>query len=215
MNDPVKSRRYDASTRRQQSAETRQRILDAARIQIVEHGYRSTTIRSIATNAQVSVATVYELVGRKPELVRELVELALSGAGKPIPGAERDYVAAMHAEPNAATKLEIYASAICGIQGRLAPLFMALRDAAHTEPDAAEVWEDISRRRAANMRHVAADIATTGRLRTDLSLDEVADTLWALNSPELYLLLTRERGWNPERFQHWLADTWQRTLLQP
>ena len=215
MNDPVKSRRYDATTRRQQSAETRQRILDAARIQIVERGYRSTTIRAVAADAQVSVATVYELVGRKPQLVRELVELALSGAEVPVPGNERDYVAAMRAEPNARTKLEIYASAICGIQGRLAPLFLALRDAAHTEPEATEVWKDISKRRAANMRHVATDIATTGRLRADLSLEEAADTLWALNSPELYVLLTRERGWNPERFQRWLADTWQRTLLEP
>lgn len=215
MIDPVKRRPYDATSRRKQSAETRRRILATARVHLVEHGYRATTIRAVASDAEVSVATVYELVGRKPEIVRELVELALSGSDQPIPGADRDYVAAMRAEPDAAKKLQIYAAAIGNIQSRLAPLFLALRDAAATEPDAAEVWADISRRRASNMRKVAADIAATGRLRTDLSLDETADTLWALNSPELYLLLSIERGWDTERFQLWLADTWQRTLLDP
>ena len=214
MDDSVKRRGYDTASRRQQSEATRRRILDAARCSIVERGYRSTTIRAIAADARVSVATVYELVGRKPEIVHELVELALSGTDQPIAGAERHYVTDMRVEPDAAKKLATYAAAITSIQGRLAPLFLALRDAADTEPDAAEVWADISRRRASNMRHVAEDIASTGQLRSGLSLDEAADTLWALNSPELYVLLTGERGWAPERFEHWLADTSQRTLLE-
>ncbi len=213
MQDPVKRRRYDTTGRRRQSAETRRRILDAARARIVEHGYRASPIRAIAADAEVSVATVYELVGRKPDIVRELVELALSGAERPVPGSERDYVAAMRAEVDASAQLDIYAAAITAIQGRLAPLFLALRDAATTEPEAAEVWATVSRRRADNMTHVAADLAATGQLRPDLTIDGVADTLWALNSPEMYVLLTTERGWTPERFRHWLADTWQHVLL--
>lgn len=212
MQEPVK-RRYDGTGRRLRSAETRRRILDVARARIIEHGYRASSVRAIADDAGVSVATVYELVGRKPEIVRELVELALSGTERSVPGAERDYAAAMRAEPDASAKLEIYAAAISAIHERLAPLFVALRDAAATEPEAAEVWAAVSQRRAANMAHVAADIAVSGRLRADLTIDEVADTLWALNSPEVYVLLTTERGWTPERFRHWLADTWHHVLL--
>ncbi len=214
MSETVK-RRYDTTTRREQSAQTRRRILDAARARIVDSGYRMTTIREVAEDAEVSVATVYELVGRKPQLVRELVELALSGADDAIPGEQRDYVTAMRAEPDARQKLEIYAAAIAEIQRRLAPLFLALRDAAATEPDAASVWATISERRATNMRHVVADLATTGQLRADLSHAEAADTVWALNSPELYVLLTSERAWTPEHFARWLADSWQRLLLSP
>ena len=215
MSEPVKRRPYDTSGRREQSAGTRRRILNAASGRILDAGYRNTTIRAIAHDAGVSVATIYELVGRKPDIARELVELALSGTDQPIAGADRDYAVAMRAERDAATKLAIYATAITDIQGRLAPLFIALRDAAATDPDAAEVWTQISRRRSTNMSHIAAELAATGQLRHDLDPDDVADTLWALNSPELYVLLTTERDWTPERFRRWLTDTWQHALLQP
>jgi len=212
MSEPVK-RRYDTTTRRERSARTRRRILDAARNRILDAGYRATTIRAIAADADVSVATIYELVGRKPDIARELVEPALSGTDQPIAGPNRDYATAMRAEPDAATKLALYAAAITDIQGRLAPLFAALRDAANTDSDAAEVWAQIAKRRATNMGHIAAELIATGQLRGDLDPEQVADTLWALNSPEIYLLLTTERGWTPDHFRHCLTDTWQHAVL--
>ena len=33
------------------------------------------------------------------------------------------------------------------------------------------------------------------------------------NSTELYVLLTVERGWSPDRYERWLADTWCRLLV--
>lgn len=30
-------------------------------------------------------------------------------------------------------------------------------------------------------------------------IDEATDTIWAANSPDLYVLLTAERGWSPAR----------------
>lgn len=65
------------------------------------------------------------------------------------------------------------------------------------------------------MRELAGDLAHAGGLRAGLSIDEAADTIWATNSSELYVLLTTERGWSPDRYQHWLADTWCRLLLPP
>jgi AcrR family transcriptional regulator len=214
MTGPVKKRTYDATTRRAQSAATRQRIIDSGRELIVERGYRATTIAAIAERAEVNTATIYELVGRKPVLLRELVEQALSGADRPIAGADRDYVRAMRAEPDAAAKLEIYARAVTQIQSRLAPLFLALREASATEPGVAVVWQEIGDRRAANMRLLVADLATTGQLRVDLSHEDAADIIWATNSPELYVMLTSERAWAPGRFERWLADTWRRILLE-
>ena len=213
MASPVNKRTYDATTRRARSAATRQLIIDSARELIVERGYRATTISAIADQAEVNSATIYELVGRKPVLLRELVEQALSGTDRPIAGADRDYVRAMRAEPDAAAKLEIYASAVAQIQTRMAPLFLALRDASATEPDVAVLWKEISDRRAANMRLLVADLAATGQLRADLSHDDAADIIWATNSPELYVMLTSERAWDPARFEQWLADAWRRLLL--
>lgn len=101
------------------------------------------------------------------------------------------------------------------MRSRLAwpPLFLAVRDASATEPEAKQVWGEISDRRAENMRKLVRDLDAAGGLRADLPVDEAADVLWATNSSELYVLLTVERGWTPDRYERWLADTWCRLLL--
>jgi AcrR family transcriptional regulator len=211
---PDVKRSYDGTARRAASTRTRQRILQAGSDLIVEVGYRTATIAAIAARADVSVATVYELVGRKPTILRELIEQAISGTDHAVAADDRDYVRAIAAEPDAAAKLVVYAAAVTRILQRMAPLFLALRDASSTEPDAQDVWSDISRRRAANMRRFAAELAATGQLRRGLHVDDVADVIWATNSAEFYTLFTVERGWTPRRFQTWLTDSWQRMLLE-
>jgi AcrR family transcriptional regulator len=206
-------RGYDSEQRRAQSEATRQRILVMARALVVERGYRGTTIAELARRAGVHVDTIYELVGRKPVILRELVEHAISGTDRPLDPVERDYVQQITAEPDAGRKLDLYAAAMRRILARLAPLFLALRDAAATDPEAAQVWSQISERRAANMRLLAADLLATGQLRDRLSVDEVADTIWATNSPDLHRLLIEDRDWSPDHYQEWLANTWRRLFL--
>src|SRR4051794_15419690 len=176
------NRGYQSEKRRTQSEATRQRILVAARALVVERGYRGMTIAELARRSGVHVDTVYELVGRKPVILRELVERAISGTDRPLDPVERDYVQQITVEPDAGKKLDLYAAAMRRILARLAPLFLALRDASATDPEAAQVWSQISERRAANMRLLAADLIATGQLREDLTIDEVADTIWATNS---------------------------------
>ena len=196
-NSPGK-RDYHSPRRVEQAAATRRAILAAARELFVNAGYGATTVAQIATQATVSVDTVYAAVGRKPALLRELVETSISGSDQAIPGEQRDYVDRMRAASTAREKLIIYADAITGIQQRLAPVFIALRDAAVTDPDCAALWAEISQRRATNMRRLAADLRTTGDVRVDLSNDQVADIIWSMNAAEYWVLLVRERQWSPE-----------------
>jgi AcrR family transcriptional regulator len=215
MAEEVKTRRtYDATKRRVRSAETRQRIIDAGRTLFLDRGYRATTIGAIATLANVNVDTVYELVGRKPLILRELIEQAISGSDRAVVADERDYVKAMRSTDDPVAKLAIYAQAVRRIQARMAPLHLALRDASSTEPEAEEVWRDISERRAANMRRLVRDLKSTGKLRRDLTVNNAADVLWAMNSAELYVMLTVDRRWTVQRYEKWLADSWCRLLLQ-
>ncbi len=213
VNLGVDKRAYDTSNRQDQSARTRQRIVDAARDLIVEHGYRATTVAAVARAANVHVDTVYQLVGRKPQLITELVEQALSGTDHAVEGAYRDHVSAMRAAPRALDKLRIYARAMSTTHERLAPLFLALRDASTTDDEARAIWRQISDRRALNMRRLVSDLAETGELRAGLKIDNAADTVWATNSPELYVLLTAERGWTAERYEQWLTESWALLLL--
>jgi AcrR family transcriptional regulator len=207
---PVK-RRYDTSRRRQAAAQTRQAILDAALRLFASQGYAATPMAAIAEQAGVALDTVYASVGRKPRVARLLIEAAISGTSQAVPAGERDYVQAIEAAPDAGAKIAIYAAAMRGIAGRLAPVLGIVQQAGAAEPELAALWREIAECRAANMRRFADSLAAVATLR--VSVDEAADIVWATNAPELYQLLTSQRGWTPDRYERFLADTWRRLLL--
>jgi len=89
----------------------------------------------------------------------------------------------------------------------------ALEAAATGEPELRTIWNEISERRARNMKLFAADLMTTGQLRADLTIDRIADVIWAMAGPELYTLLVRARGWSTNELAAWLTDAWVRLLL--
>lgn len=212
VNPPPTRRPYNATRRQAAAAKTRQAILTAARDLFLSQGYAATTMPAIAGAAGVALDTVYAAVGPKPDIIRLLVEVAISGEAAPVAADDRNYVREMQREPDPRRKLARYARAVCEIQGRLAPLFVALREGAQVDPALAALWQEISERRAANMRRLVADVAAGG-LRQGVGIEEAADLIWSMNSPEFYLLLVRERGWSPAQLERWLTEIWCRTLL--
>jgi AcrR family transcriptional regulator len=211
--DVKRSRRYVSAVRAEQAASTRHAVLSAARELFTEKGYAATSIAAIAARAGVAVDTVYAAGGRKPALLRELVETSLSGTDQTVPAVQRDYVIRMRAARSAREKLEIYAAAVSAIGVRMAPIHRALAEAAVTDGDCAALRAEIDARRATNMRLLAADLRTTGELRPDLTDEEVADIVWSMNAAEYRALLVGERGWSAERFGAWLFDAWTRLLI--
>jgi AcrR family transcriptional regulator len=218
MNDDVKrrakdTRSYHSPRRIEQAAATRRAVLAAARELFVSRGYSATTLAEVAGRAQVSLDTIYATVGRKPALLRELVETSISGTDRAVPAAQRDYVTRIGAATSATDKITIYADAITVIQQRMAPVFLALRDAAASDADCAALWDEISNRRAEGMRRFAADLRSTGEIRGDLTDQQVADIIWSMNAAEYWDLLIHQRGWTATQFNHWLIDAWTRLLL--
>ena len=57
----------------------------------------------------------------------------------------------------------------------------------------------------ANVRSVPAMLARHGPLRVDE--ETASETIWALASPETYLLFSEQRGWSRERYAAWLAES--------
>jgi AcrR family transcriptional regulator len=210
MSAPVK-RRYDVTRRRAGAARTRAAILDAARELFTERGYTATSMSAIADRAGVALDTVYASAGRKPDLARLLIESAISGTSQAVPAEQREYVRAIQAAPDADTKIALYASAMAAIAPRLAPVLALIQQATPDEPELATLWAHIAERRADNMRRFVADLASVAPLRLDPQ--EAADVVWATNAPEFYQLLAGQRGWTPQRYETFLADTWRRLLL--
>jgi AcrR family transcriptional regulator len=208
------SRRYESPRRAQQAAATRSAILASARELFVSQGYAGTTVADIARHAQVAVDTVYATIGRKPAVLRQVLETALSGTDDIVPADERDYVARVQAAPTARGKITEYVTGLVRIHPRLAPVFLAVRDAGNTDADSAAAWHEIAGRRADNMLRFAADLRSTGELRDDLTDRDVADIVWSMNGPEYWVLLVGERGWSHERFASYLVDAWTRIMLR-
>jgi len=208
--EPVK-RSYDASRRREAAERTRLAILAAARALFVEHGYAGTSVQQIAARAGISVDTVYASVGRKPQLLLAVHDMALAEGAAPVPAEQRDYVRAVQAAPTLIAKIETYANALARVLPRTVPLMDALREAGARDPECAALHRSVSERRAGNMRLLAAELRSTGEVRDDLSDDDIADLVWSLNSPEFFGLVA-SRGRDPQQYAVLVTDVLCRTL---
>jgi AcrR family transcriptional regulator len=209
-----KKRRYDATRRRAAALETRRAIVAAARHLFLERGYTATTMAAIAEAAGVSHETVYATLGPKPAVFRHLIEIALSGADEPIPPLERDYTRQVMSEQDPFRLINIYARAMRLTQERVGGLIDVLNHAATTAPELATYLTELIERRAYYTRLIADHLAEIGGLREEVTVQTAADVLFALNSSEFFLLLARDRKWQPDDFERWLADAWKRLLLR-
>lgn len=211
MPDDVKPRAYRSPRRAEGAAQTRARIIAAARTLLRQRGYAKTTVTEVARCAGVSVDTLYASVGRKPQLVLAVVDDILGEGSGPVPARQRAYVAQVEAAVGLQEKLQAYAAALGRLQPEMAPLLRALAFAGEDDAACAAAFRHIDERRAANMRRFAADLRATGELRDDLDDDAVGDLVWSTNSWEYFDLL-RRRGFTAAGYAHQLADLWYRTL---
>jgi AcrR family transcriptional regulator len=216
MSEGVKPRRrYDSRRRQAQAAQTRHDILIAAHEPFLQRGYAGTTLASIATAAGVVVETIYRAYGSKAGLFKAVVEAAVAGgaARAERPPDERPAIQAVIAETDPRRQLELYAATQPGIHARVGPLLRVLGEAAAAEPELAEVSRQLEAQRLAGMGRFAQLLADRGALRPDLPVQDARDVLWTLNAHAVHDLLVTQRGWSPERYRDWLADTLARALL--
>lgn len=217
-------RGYDARSRRhraeQERADTRDRVLAAARTRFLSEGYAGTTMLDIAAEAGVAIASVYRAGRSKAELIDMILELATAG-GDPegSPDQPRAFAALaplqyplIAAQPDPQQQVQMIADGIAVVMERVAPLWNVLRDAAGVDAGAAATMGAMLERRAAAFE-VAVGLLPQRRLR--VSRRECVDTLWALSSPEMYLMLRTIRGWSHRRYRDWLRRTLQVQLLAP
>ena len=211
MPEPVKRRRpYNSERRREAALQTRARILEAAAARFVEHGFAGTTIAAVASDAASAPETVYAIFGNKVALLEAVVRGAGRGAeGRQI--LQQEGPARVAAAGTQREQLALFADDISRRLSRTAPLLAVVGAAAPGEPALAELARRLHKARLANLRTVAGLLERHGPLR--LEAEEASETIWALASPELYLLLSEQRGWSRTRYAEWLADSLAALLL--
>ena len=178
MSEDVKPRRrYNATRRQAQAAQTRQDILAAAHQLFLARGYAGTTLAAIAQAAGVVVETIYRAYGSKAELFKTVVRAAVAGgaARAQVPPEQRPAIQAVIAETDPHRQLELYAATQPGIHARAGPLLRVLIGAAATDPELAELWTQIEDERLAGMGRFAQLLADRGVLAPELSVEEARD----------------------------------------
>ncbi len=209
------SRAYHSSVRAQQAADRRRALAQAARDLFVEHGYPATTMDAVARRADVSLKTVYNAYGTKAGLLRAVWDLSLKGDLDDAPIAERSWYTALLSEPDPHRQLAMAAQSSRIVKTRIAPILKVIRDAAPVDEDLTALWDLIQTDFWANQRAIVESLAAKGALRPGLDVQRATDLMWMLNHPDVWHLLVERRGWSPEDWEDWFAQTCHEQLLAP
>jgi hypothetical protein len=170
-------------------------------------------MEAIATDAGVALKTVYVAFETKSKLLRGVWDLALKGDPDDAPVAERPWYLEVLEEPDPERRLRLNARNSRVVKERIAAMLAVIRDAASADPETRALWTLIQSDFYENQRVVLESLDRIGALAPGLDVARATDILWTLNHPDVWLLLVDERGWTPEEFEDWFAETTCQQLL--
>ena len=176
-------------------------------------GYAGATIRTIATEAAVSVPTVELLFGTKARLLKAAIDVAIAGDDEPVPVLDRRWAGAALRAGTADELLSIVAGVLGPAQARSAGLVLALLEASPTDPELAELSAQMIAQRASMAGWLVDTLTRNVPLRAGCTRQEAVDTVWVLMDPAVFSRLTRQRQWTQEQYQRWFARSVRRLLL--
>jgi AcrR family transcriptional regulator len=205
----MKKRPYKSLVRKRQAADTRRRIIEAARQLLQRAGYDGMTVEAIAQRAQVSAQSVYALFKSKAGILTELLDQ--STFGDEYEEAVRQAMSASDPE----TRLRLAARIARQIHEPLSAAFDLLRGAGVVAPELAKLEQQRERLRYERQERMIISLRDAKKLRRGLNHRTARDIFWMLTGRDVYRLLVRERGWSPQKYQSWLADTLVHSLLAP
>jgi hypothetical protein len=151
----------------------------------------------------------------KSGVLRALWNLRLRGADDDAPIAHHRWYREVLEEPDAERQLRLNARNSRAGKSRIGALFEVIRRAAGLDPDIDALWQRIGTEYHANQRVIVESLNDKGALEPELDVDRATDVLWTLNHPNVWQLLVAERGWTPEQYEQWCADTASSQLLRP
>jgi AcrR family transcriptional regulator len=207
------SRRYESPLRDRAAHRTRTLVLDAAQDLFLEQGFARTTIEQIAERAEVSRPTVHTSVGNKRAILKELRDRALAGDDEPGPVMSRPWYHEALTEPDPARALALHARNLTTIYRRYAGLDEVLAHAAGADAELRDLYETSERQRRVGATAIVNRLIALDALTPDLDPDAAIDVLWTLSASDAYRRLVDKQGWPADRYEKWLATTFQRQFL--
>lgn len=165
------------------------------------------TIEAIARRAEVSAQSVYAIFKSKTGILIALLDQSTFGP---------DYEMVVRravSESDPETRLRHAAGVARQIRGAQSAAFDLMRGAGVVAPELAKLQQQRERVRYEKEKGTITFLRDSGRLRPGLSHKTARDIFWMLTGGDLYRMLVSERGWSPQQYQDWLADTLVHSLL--
>jgi AcrR family transcriptional regulator len=209
-----KARRgYVSGARTERAQKTRSRVIEAATRLFVQQGYATTTVRAIATEAGVSVPTVELLFGTKAQLLHVVIDVAVAGDDEPVPVLSRAWATDAQSSRDVQDFLSVVARVLSEAQVRSAGVMLAAYEAAASDPDIQLLILDRESQRERTVAWIVDSMLERAALRPGLDRGGAIDTVWLLMDPVIFNRLTRHRGWSPDRYASWFADSVAQLLV--
>lgn len=180
-------------------------MLEAARRLFTTNGWAGTGMRDVATAAGVATETVYKYFSSKRDLLEAVVDLAVVGDDQPVRLAQRADFAAI-GQGSRAQRIDAAARLVTGVHVRTAAFAKVLREAAHNDQEIATIL-------AATRERQRRDVTAAVELIVDGEVSQTdRDGVWALTSPEVYLLLVETSAWTDDQYETWMSEMLERAV---
>jgi AcrR family transcriptional regulator len=166
------------------------------------------TIEAIAQQAEVSAQSVYAIFKSKTGILIELLDQSMFGT---------DYEEVVQRTLSASdpeNRLRLAAGVAKQIRSAQSAMFDLLRGAGVVAPELAKLQQQRERLRYKKEEGMISFLRDSGSLRPDIDHQTARDVFWMLTGGDVYRMLVHERGWSPQQYQDWLADTLVHSLLK-
>lgn len=215
MYAPVKGVSLKGKRREARAHSTRGRIVEAARRLFERDGYSATTVASIAAEAGVAAATVYQAFGTKYAVLARALDLAIADDQEPVALVNRPWVETVRISEDPRDRLALVVKYTSEIAARTAALKRAMRDAAATDPNVRGLIVQDHQRRLLTQKALIELVVDSAPLPPMLSIEEATATYFGLVNSDCYLLMVECLGWNLSQWQRWLIRILNQELFGP
>ncbi|MEH3155991.1 MAG: TetR family transcriptional regulator [Gordonia paraffinivorans] len=191
------AREYSSALRAERAEATRRRVVTSATDMFCDRGWSATTMAEVAVAASVARQTLYQQFANKLELLDACIDLALTAGEGGAVRALADY--RTMGDGGLDVRIAAGSAWLRGAHERSARIQNVLDQAAVTDEEAARRLRVREQNRWDEVRHALSLI-----LGSDPDAATV-DTVWAMASRRMYLMLVEGRGWTPTQWEMWFA----------
>jgi AcrR family transcriptional regulator len=176
-------------------------------------GYSGASMRAIASEAGVSLATLELLFGTKASLLKAAIDVAIAGDDDAVPVLERSWTDVALAVDDIGEFLTLLAGVIGRAQARSAGLIVAVFEGSSAHADLAGLAAQMMHQRRTTAEWIIDAMIGKTPLRKEYTRSDAVDTMWILMDPAVFDRLVRHCHWSVEHYQRWFAESARRLLV--